>query len=231
MALQVYPPINIINIIVNEFFPNRGITLMNSNRFSDDEIISDMEKYGFVRINGINKNIRGTRDRVVFIIMKSNDNYSGGNLELRKVKKLIEIIDSDEVTKNNKLDEFFLIVNKEYFGRKNFDDIVKELYNRQRGGLDLEGESPYYSVFPYHNFSFSVPKCKILFPHIIMTKEDVLELLQKERLSFRDLPVILTSDVNIIWNGGRPGQVVRIHRCSESALEAIYYRRIESHIK
>lgn len=231
MAMQVYPPINIVNIIINEFFPNRGITLMNTNGFSDDEIISDMEKYGFVRIDGINTNVRGNRDRVVFIVMKSNDNYSGGNLELRKVKKLIEIIDSDDITKNNKLDEFFLIVNKEYFGRKNFDDIVKELYNRQKGGLDLEGESSYYSVFPYHNFSFSVPKCKILAPHIIMTKEDVFEFLHKERLSFRDLPVILTSDVNIIWNGGRPGQVVRIHRCSESALEAIYYRRIESHIK
>ena len=64
-----------------------------------------------------------------------------------------------------------------------------------------------------------------------MSKDDVNELLQKERISLRDLPVVLTSDVNIIWNGGRPGQVVRIHRYSESALEAIYYRRIESHIK
>lgn len=231
MSLQVYPPVNIVNIIINEFFPNRSITLLNSNGFSDDEIISDMEKYGFVRIDGINKNGRGSRNRVVFVIMKSNDNYLGGNLELRKVKKLIEMIDNDEITKNDKLDEFFLIVNKEYFGRKNFDDIVKELYNRQKGGPDLDGENPYYSVFPYHNFSFSVPKCKILAPHILMSKEEVLDLIQKERINFRDLPVILTSDVNIIWNGGRPGQVVRIHRCSESALESIYYRRIESHIK
>lgn len=231
MSLQVYPPINIVNIIINEFFPNRSISMLNSQSFSDDEIISDMEKYGFVRIDGISKNARGLRNRVVFIVMKSNDNYSGGNLELRKVKKLIEIVDNDDITKNDKLDEFFLIVNKEYFGRKNFDDIVKELHNRQKGGVDPDGESPYYSVFPYHNFSFSVPKCKILYPHILMNKEEVMELIQKERINFRDIPVILTSDVNIIWNGARPGQVVRIHRYSESALEAIYYRRIESHIK
>lgn len=231
MSLQVYPPVNVINIIINEFFPNRNITLLNSNKFSDDEIISDMEKYGFVKIDGINNNPRGLRNYVIIIIMKSNDNYLGGNLELKKVKKLIELLDNEDVTKNEKLDEFILIVNKEYFGRKNFDDIVKELYNRQKGGLDIDGEKPYYSVFPYHNFSFSVPKCKILAPHILMTKEEITELTQKERINFRDLPVILTSDVNIIWNGGRTGQVVRIHRPSESALESIYYRRIESHIK
>lgn len=232
MSLQVYPPINIINIIINEFFPVRNITLINTKIYTDDEIINDMEKYEYVRIDGINKRLRGSRNHIVFIIMKSNDNNVGSSFfELKKIKKFIELIDNDEITKNNKLDEFFLIVNKEYFGRKNFDDIVKELYNRQTGGIDVEGENPFYSVLPYHNFSFSVPKCKILYPHILMTKDELSELLQKERISIKDLPIILTNDVNIIWNGGRSGQVVIIHRCSESALESIYYRRIESHIK
>lgn len=230
MSLQVYPPINIINIIINAFFPTREISLI-PGKYSDDEIISEMEKNGFIRIDGISKNARGFRNRVIIMIMKSNDNYTGNNIDLKKVKRLIEIVDNSDVTKNDKLDEFFLIVNKEYFGRKNFDDIVKELYNRQKGGYDPKGEMPYYSIFPYHNFSFSVPKCKILFPHVLMSKEEVDELLQKERINFKDLPVILTSDVNIIWNGARPGQVVRIHRYSESALEAIYYRRVESHVR
>lgn len=231
MSLQIYPPVNIINIIINDFFPNRNITLINNKPFSDDEIIGDMEKYGFVRIDGLSNNKRGDRDKIVFIVLKSNDTYNNNNLELKKIKKIIELIDNDEYTKNNTLNEFFLVINKEYFGRKNFDDIVKELYNRQKQGIDQEGERPYYSIFPYHNFSFSVPKCKILFPHIVMTKDEVSELIQKERINFKDLPVILTNDVNIIWNGGRAGQVVRIHRKSESALESIYYRRIENHIK
>lgn len=231
MSLQVYPPIIITNIIITEFFPTRNITLIKNKAYNDDEVISDMEKYGYVRIDGISNVSRGQRNHIVFIIMKSNDSYSGGNLELKKIKKMIELIDNDDVTKDNSLNEFFLIVNKEYFGRKNFDDIVKDLYNRQKNGLDTEGQNAFYSVFPYHNFSFSVPKCKILFPHIVMTKDEVNELIQKERINLRDLPVILTSDVNIIWNGGRPGQVVCILRYSESALEAVYYRRIESHIK
>ena len=231
MSLQVYPPVNIINVIINEFFPFRNFNLVNSNTFTDDEIISDMEKYGFVRIDGISNNPRGSRDSIIFIVMKSNDGNLGGNLDLKKIKKTIEIVDNDNITKNGKLDELFLIVNKEYFGRKNFDDIVKELNYRQKGGLDSDGEKPYYTVMPYHKFSFSVPKCKILYKHIVMPKDEVMQLLQKERINFRDLPSILTDDVNIIWNGGRPGQVVRIHRTSESALESIYYRKIESHIK
>lgn len=231
MSLQVYPPINIINIIINEFFPVRNFTLIGNKSFSDDEIISDMEKYGFVRIDGISVNKRGNRDKIMFIVLKSNDNYNTNNIELKKIKKIIELIDNDESTKNNTLNEFFLVINKDYFGRKNFDDIVKDLSNRQKQGVDQEGEAPYYSVFPYHNFSFSVPKCKILYPHVLMTKEEVSELLQKERINFKDLPVILTNDVNIIWNGGKPGQVVKIYRYSESALESIYYRRIENHIK
>lgn len=228
MSLQVYPPINIVNIIINEFFPTRNINILGSKNFSDDEIISETENNGFIRIDGISK-LRGLRNRIIFIVMKSND--TGSNLELRKVKKNIEMIDNDEVTKNGTLDELFLIVNKEYFGKKNFDDTVKELYNKQKGGVDSDGEKAYYSVLPYHNFSFSVPKCKILYPHILMTKEEVNELLQKERINFRDLPSILTSDVNVIWNGARPGQVIRIHRYSESSLESIYYRRVESHVK
>jgi len=51
MSLQVYPPVNIINIIVNEFFLTRNIEIVDSRSYTDDEIISDMEKYGFVRID------------------------------------------------------------------------------------------------------------------------------------------------------------------------------------
>jgi DNA-directed RNA polymerase subunit H (RpoH/RPB5) len=231
MSLQVYPPINIINIIINEFFPYRNIKLVNNRTFNDDSIIKDMEFYGYIRIDGISVNDRGDRDKIIVIVTKSNDITNSNNTELKKIKKLIEQIDEDVITKENKLDELFLIINKELIGKKNFTDIIKDLYDRQKKGLDLEGERPYYSVFPYHNFSFSVPKCKILFPHILMSKEEVNELLQNDRLYISNLPIILTNDVNIIWNGGRPGQIVRIHRCSETALEAIYYRRIESHIK
>jgi DNA-directed RNA polymerase subunit H (RpoH/RPB5) len=222
MSLHVYPPIIITDIIVNKYFPHRKITLTSKN-YTNDDIIQDMEKYEYIKIEGTSE-FRGNRNKVIFIVVKSNDAY----FDLKKIKKILEILDDQNI--KNTLNEFFLITNKEYFEKKNFNDIVKELHLRQKGSYDPEGKCPYYSVCPYHNFCFDVPNCKILYPHIVMSKEDLNEFLSKERLNIKDLPVILTSDVNIIWNGGKPGQVVCIHRHSESTLESIYYRRIESHI-
>jgi DNA-directed RNA polymerase subunit H (RpoH/RPB5) len=223
MSLQIYPPIIITSVIINEFFPYRNFTL-KSQWLSDDEIISDMEKFGFIRIDGINNTSRGNRNHIIVIILKSNDQ---SNPELKKIKKIIENIDSND----SLLDELFLIANKELFDKKNFNDIIKELHNRQKNGTDVNGTHAFYTICPYHNFAFSIPKCKSIFPHEIMTKEEVTELLQKERISIKDLPIILTNDPPIIWNGGRVGQVVRIIRNSESAMHALYYRRIETHIK
>jgi DNA-directed RNA polymerase subunit H (RpoH/RPB5) len=224
MSLQVYPPIIIVDIIINEFFPYRNITL-TSKGYTDDEIIQDMEKYEYIRIDGKSEP-RGKRDKVLFIIIKSNDTYV--SFDLKKIKKILEILEKDNI--KDTLNEFYLITNKEYFDKKNFNDIIKDLHNKQKGGYDPDGECPYYSVCPYHNFCFSVPKCKVIFPHIVMSKDEVNDFLAKERINIKDLPIILTSDVNIIWNGGKPGQVVCIHRKSETTLESVYYRRIESHV-
>lgn len=228
MSMQVYPAIVITNIVINEFFPYRGFKPLKEYVIDDDEIISSMEKFGFIRIDGINiKKPRNTRNHITFIILKSSES---NNPELRKVKKIIEDIDNEDIHKNNKLDELFIVTNKEFFEKKNFNDILKELYNRQKGGPDMEGEAPFYTICPYHNFAFSVPKCSILIPHILMTKDEVNTLLQGERLSMRDLHVILSNDINIIWNGGRIGELVRIIRNSETALLSVCYRRIESYI-
>lgn len=213
--MQIYPPLVLINNIIHEFFPYRGFTLVKNYNINDDEIISNMEKNGFIRIDGINeKNPRGNRNYIIMIIVKNIDN---GNMDIKKIKKIIEDIDND-----SRLDEVFLIVHRELFDKKNFIDIIKELHNSQKTEDDI-----YYTICPYHNFSFSVPKCKILVPHILMTKDEVSELLQSERINIKDLPVILSNDVNIVWNGGRVGEVVKIIRNSESSLLSVVYRRIE----
>ena len=187
-----------------------------------------MEKIGYLQINAINtKNPRQDRNRIIIILVKNNDN---GILELKKIKKIVENIDNHEFTKNNTLDELFLIVNKEFFEKKNFIDIVKELIIKQKNDLDLEGKAPFYTICPYHNFSYDFPNCKIIYPHEIMTKEEVDTLLKTERISIKDLPTILSNDVTIIWIGARVGQVIRILRKSEAALESIYYRKVEATI-
>lgn len=231
MSLQVYPPNIIISMIINEFFKYRNITLDGNKSFSSDEINADMDKIGYVQIEGTNKNPRGIRDKIIVIVMKSNDNKNNTTSDMKFIKNIIQLVKNTEYYKQNKLDEFFLILNKEHFGKKNFEDIVNELYAEQKGGLDIKGEKPYYSIFPYEKFVVNVPESNIIPRHELMSTEEVDDLLTFNRCSYTDIMVILTNEVSIIWNGGRPGQMVKIYRNSESALISIAYRRIESHIK
>jgi DNA-directed RNA polymerase subunit H len=60
-----------------------------------------------------------------------------------------------------------------------------------------------------------------------MGADETAALLAREYLSHADLPLILADDPPVVWCGGREGQVVEITRDSETAGEAIYYRRIE----
>lgn len=223
MSLHIYPPLIIINIITDVFIPHRNFELI-TKKMSSDNIINLMEKVGYFRIDAINKNPRNNRNKIVFIVLKFIDN------DLKKVKKIINMLDNDEIAKNNTLDEAFIILDKEFFTKKNFIDIIKELYSRQHGGIDINGVKPFYTICPYHNFTFNVPKCKIIYPHEIMTKEEVNELIYKEHINIKDLPTILTNDVTIIWNGARIGHIIRIIRKSESALESVYYRKVENAI-
>lgn len=225
MSIDIYPPLIIINNIVNEFFPFRGFKLTKPNIINEDEIITNMENIGYIRIEGVNeKNPRKGRNIILFIIFKNNESNS---IEIRKIKKIIDDIDNESITKDKQLDELFIVLNKDFFDKKNFNDINKELNNRQKNGTDLNGEFAFYTICPYYNFAFSVPKCTILFPHIILPKEEIDNLLQTERISVKDLQVILSNDVNIIWNGGRIGDIIKIIRNSEASLYSICYRRVE----
>ena len=63
-------------------------------------------------------------------------------------------------------------------------------------------------------------------PHRVMSAEEVAALLRDQRKLLRDLATIYANDPPVIWCGGREGQVVEITRMSETAGQAIYYRRI-----
>jgi DNA-directed RNA polymerase subunit H (RpoH/RPB5) len=92
---------------------------------------------------------------------------------------------------------------------------------------DYDGIMPFYNAYPYYNFSLVVPKHNSVAKHRIMSVSEVNELLQRENIARTDIPIILTNDAPIVWNGGREGQVVEITRDSQTAGSAIYYRRIE----
>jgi DNA-directed RNA polymerase subunit H (RpoH/RPB5) len=216
-----FPPIVIINKILTIFFPYRGFKVIGTVPTTDDDIISNMEKIGYITINAINtKNPRGLRDRIIMVIIKNND-----NLEIKKIEKIIE--EAENSVSKNKLDELFIICNEEYFKKKNFIDFIIKQQKNQKDNINYENiDYPFYTICPYYIFAIDVPNSDQMDPHYVMSKNESQELLKKERLNNIYLPRIIHMDTAIIWNGGRVGEYVKIYRKSESAMSSIYYRKI-----
>jgi len=232
MAQQVFPPNVILPIIIDEFLSNRQLTLAPRGlikdtevpKFDDDRAVSDMEQFYYLRLDALRNIPRGSRDWVIILILGADGKYSHHSPDLRK---LLEGIDSERPTKDGRLDEVIVIAEESFFSKKNLTDVIREAQKKQTNAPDYDGIMPFYNAYPYYNFSLVVPKHNSVAKHRIMSVSEVNELLQRENIARTDIPIILTNDAPIVWNGGREGQVVEITRDSQTAGGAIYYRRIE----
>lgn len=232
MALQVYAAGGIVRNIIDHFLPHRGLSLAprglardaEARAFAEDEIISDMEQFAYVRLDAVRAVPRGARDWVVVLVLSATGKYAHHSPDLRR---LLDGVEAERATKEGRLDEVIVVAEEPFFAKKNLTDIIREAQQRQAGGADPAGAAPFYSAVPYYVFSYVLPENKIVAPHRVMAPAEVDDLLRRERLSLRDLPVIHTSDPPIVWNGGREGQVVEITRDSQTGGAALYWRRIE----
>jgi hypothetical protein len=230
---QVFPPETVVRVIIDAYFPYRRLTLaprgLASNAkvpvFNKDRIISDMELFQYVRLDAVRETPRGDRDWVVVLVLGADGKYSNHSPELRK---LLDGVESELPTKEGRLDEVIIVAEEErFFNKKHLTEAIREAQEKQAGGPDLAGKAPFYNAYPYHNFGLVVPEHKSAPPHRIMGIAEVEEFLRREHTTRGDLPVIYTNDAQIVWNGGREGQVVEITRDSQTAGTALYYRRIE----
>lgn len=232
MAQQVYPPNVIVRTLIDAFFPYRGLALAprglareaSVRAFGDDEVISDMEQFYYVRLDALRKTPRGARDWVVVLVLAADGKYSHHSPDLRK---LLDGVEAERPTKEGRLDEVIVVAEEEFFGKKNLTDVVREFQGKQAGGADPAGAAPFYSAHPYYNFALVVPESQSVWPHRVMAEDEIAEYLRRERLAFRDLPVIHTTDAPVVWLGGREGQAVEINRPSQTAATALYVRRVE----
>jgi DNA-directed RNA polymerase subunit H len=234
MAAQVYPPNAIVRNLIDHFLPYRGLKLaprsltpdLAIRAYTEDEIIRDMEQLGYVRFDAVRDAPRGQRDWVVVFVLSAMGKYAHHGPKLRE---LFDNVMTDRLTKESRLDEVFIIAEEDFFGKKHVLDEVRDLQKAHHvGGPDAAGAAPFFNAYPYSTFSYVLPENKSVPRHEIMTPGEVAELLSRERLTIKDLPVIFAGvDPPVIWLGGREGQVVRITRASQTGGEALYYRRVE----
>jgi DNA-directed RNA polymerase subunit H len=226
--------------LIDHFFRYRDLELAARGlapngavpNFTEDRVISDMERFQYTRLDARRRAPRGERDWVVILVLSANGKYARHSPELRK---LLDGVETEAMAKAERLDELIIVADEDFFTRKALVDLVGELQlesaarrvEMKTGTIDPGGAAAFYSAHLYCNFAVVVPEHQGVPQHIILDPERAAAFLATFYLGRTDLPVIFTTDPPIIWLGGREGDVVLIVRRSLTAGTSIYYRRVE----
>jgi DNA-directed RNA polymerase subunit H (RpoH/RPB5) len=249
MSHQIYPPVAIVGNILKSFFQYRGLKLAPRSLAPDretaastgDTIVSDMERFHYVRIDALNERPRGARDWVVILVLSETGKYSLHGPDLRA---LIKGVEAEKPTKEGRLDELMIVAEDAFFGKKYVMDVVRERRHEARQGAfprtgpsdqasavaagpDPEGLAPFYSVHKYHVFSHVVPEHVSVGRHTVLTDDEAKEFLREQRIQRSSLGVLYTSDAVAVWIGAREGQLVKVCYDSQTASVGYHYLRIE----
>ena len=105
------------------------------------------------------------------------------------------------------------------------DELSKHVSSKI--GDIIKKSKTHIDILHFMNFSCNIPQHVFTCEHIILSSEEAQQVLTDLKIeSFANLPGIKSSDTQIIWVGGRAGEIVKIKRPSETAISSIVYRRI-----
>jgi DNA-directed RNA polymerase subunit H len=193
------------------------------------EISKILDRVGYIRINAERRTPRGKRKHVVILVLDESKKYSHNSPEL---KKLMEAIDNEPPAKEGTLDEVLLVVDSSFLAKKNLLDIVKAYQEREardsKGAhcVDAAGKAPFYNVIDNISMRAAIPKHELVPEHQLMSLEETAEFLRFQSKELADFSQIRHNDPQMLWIGGRPGQLVRIIRPSEATCLSMAYRAV-----
>lgn len=236
--MSEYPAYVVVSTIWNGFFRYRHLRPVpqelrtgasdaapkhDAKEPTRDDVVAQMEAFGYYRIDAKRETPRGKRDHVIFLILAKEGKYSHFSPDL---KKLLEGVAAEKITHNGRLDELIIVAEDQFFDRKLLLEAVQTYQANSVGGLDPDGAAPIYSAHHYHVFALVIPEHVSVQAHRVMTDEETKKFLERERLAPQDLETIYEHDPPAIWVGARHGQLVEISRDSETAVKAIAVRRV-----
>jgi DNA-directed RNA polymerase subunit H len=171
--------------------------------------ISDFSKhlnqFGYIKITGTRRNLPA------FIIMIGPDSkYATKSPDF---KKLFSVIPENTLAKSCEI----LFISEQPLT----PHIKKELL-----AVRKRYPSAYIEDYDYSRFLIEIPKHAAVPHHEIATPQEVEEFCETNYLKKEDLPKMLVSDAAAVWYGPRPGDVMKIHRPSETAGHSIGYRLV-----
>ena len=146
-------------------------------------------------------------DNIVILLTSAyNSKYSiVGADGKRKVK---------EILSKGKYTELIYICDINYINSKTNTSINS--IERILSELKILYSNVYIQFRPYSTFEFIVPYCDAVSKHRLVTKEYVMEYLNKQQQKIGSLPKIHDYDPPIVWLGAKKGDFVEIDIPSES---------------
>jgi DNA-directed RNA polymerase subunit H (RpoH/RPB5) len=236
--MSEYPAFVVVSTIWNGFFRYRRLSpvpqelrtgasdaapLLDVKEPTRDNVVDEMDRFDYFRLDAERKEPRGKRSHVVILILAKDGKYARFSPDL---KKLLEGVAAEKITREGRLDELIIVAEDEFFNRKLLLETVHTYQEQSLEGPDLTGEAPFYNMYHYHVFSLVVPEHVEVPAHRIMTDDEAEAFYKRERLAPQDLNIIYEMDPPVIWIGGRARQLIEVTRNSETAGKAIAVRRV-----
>jgi DNA-directed RNA polymerase subunit H (RpoH/RPB5) len=157
------------------------------------------------------------RKVVIFLIAEGDYGYINKSPKYKQLvtKIMVSRAKDDKITYHP---QDYIFVTKEPFS----NNIQKEMLEaKKKGQIFIER-------CLFMHFIIEKPLHVVWCKHEIATDEEI-ELIESLHKIKRDyLPKIAMSDNGVVWTGARPGQVLKIHRRSETTGTAIGYRVVRS---
>ena len=130
----------------------------------------------------------------------------------------------------------FKLLIKQKIGNKKLEDkldfifiselTVSNFIEKVIIGMRQEYPNLYAEFYNYNKFIVEIPKVASIPLHEFAQDDEVNELLSDYYKTKADFPKIKVYDPPVVWLGARPGDIIKIHRISETAGKAPGYRLV-----
>lgn len=229
-CVEEYRPLHVARIVWDSYLPHRGFTpIAREGRAAAKtgaparptrEGISEDMKRGYVRFDAQRAAAKGEKPHMIVLLLDRDHAVAHTSANLRG---LLNSMQAERTAKEGLLAEILLIVDESFFSRNALKEIVRNLQSPPEGSPKT---GIYWNCQPYSTFSFCLVDHVSVGKHVVLTPEEEQKYLTDERKSASNLPLISYMDPPIVWAGGRPGQLVRVTRNSETVGEFPVVRRI-----
>ena len=166
-------------------------------KINNEDLINKININNLVQLNG---KVNGKT--ITIIVLLEHGVYSN---HIQNVRNLVKLFEG--------YDEAIIVSDTTFSSKSNIVNLLEEFVSSGK-----------LRVFNYKTFITNILTVPIIPKHEIMTEEEISKLLEDNRITKANLPMIKYNDPPIIWINAKIGDVIRIHRFSPIIGSSLYYR-------